>query len=220
VTWEQPPEVPRSVPEMNRDLELEFDDLSGVANAATTANNNALGRTLGGLKLVAGAANAVQEFDIRVWITTWGDPVLSQLVKLEQYYESDPVVLGLCGERAQLFQKYGIDRIDDDLLEQEITIRVSIGLGAGDPQARLAKFQSATQIAAPLLAQSKEFQSGEWQIDPEAVMQEVYGAAGYRDGGMRFIKKGQPQPNPMGDLLQQETQSKIELNKRGRRARS
>jgi hypothetical protein len=218
VTWEQPPQLPASVPEMNRDLELEFDDLSGVANAATTANNNALGRTLGGLKLVAGAANAVQEFDIRVWITTWGDPVLAQLVRLEQYYESDPVVLGLCGERAQLFQKYGIDRIDDDLLEQEVTIRVSIGLGAGDPQARLAKFQTATQIAAPLLAQSKEFQTGEWQIDPEAVMQEVYGAAGYRDGGMRFIKKGQPQPNPMGDLPVQKLQADIEKTKAQGRA--
>jgi len=213
VTWEKPPELPQSIPLMTRDLELEFDDLAGQFNGGTTENNNALSRTLGGLKLVAGSANAVQEFDIRVWITTWGDPVLAQLVRLEQYYESDPVVLGLCGERAQLFQKYGIDRIDDDLLEQEITIRVSIGLGAGDPQARLAKFQAATSIAAPLLAQSKEFQSGEWQIDPEAVMQEVYGAAGYRDGGMRFIKKGQPQPNPMGDLLQQETQSKIDKNK-------
>jgi hypothetical protein len=213
VTWEQPPQLPNSVVEMNRELELEFDDLAGQFNGGTTENNNALSRTLGGLKLVAGSANAVQEFDIRVWITTWGDPVLAQLVRLEQHYESDPIVLGLCGERAQLFQKYGIDRIDDDLLEQEVTIRVSIGLGAGDPQARLAKFSAATQIAAPLLAQSKEFQNGEWQIDPEAVMQEVYGAAGYRDGGMRFIKKGQPQPNPMGDLPQQLMQANIEKAK-------
>ncbi len=213
VTWEQPPALPNSVPEMSRDIELEMDDLAGQFNGGTTENNNALSRTLGGLKLVAGSANAVQEFDIRTWITTWGDPVLAQLVRLEQYYESDPIVLGLCGERAQLFQKYGIDKIDDDLLEQEITIRVSIGLGAGDPQARLAKFSAAIQIAAPLLAQSPEFQSGAWQIDPEAVCQEVFGAAGYRDGGMRFIKKGQAPPNPMGDLPVQELQSKIDKNK-------
>jgi len=215
VTWENTPQLNQAYTVMNRDLELEFDDLAGQFNGGTTENNNALSRTLGGLKLVAGSANSIQEYDIRVWISTWADPVLSQLVRLEQYYESDPIVLGLCGERAQLFQKYGVKQIDNELLEQEVTIRVSIGLGAGDPQARLAKFQAATSIAAPLLAQSPEFQNGTWQIDAEAVMQEVYGAAGYRDGGMRFIKKGAPKQNPMADLAAQKMQSEIEKNKAG-----
>lgn len=213
VTWERPPDIPQSVPMMNRDLELEFDDLAGQFNGQTAESNNALSRTLGGLKLVSGAANAVQEFDIRVWIQTWVEPTLAQIVRLEQYYESDPVVIGLCGERSQLFEKYGIDVIDDALLEEEITISVSAGLGSGDPQQRLAKFQSAVQVALPLLSQSKEFTSGEWSIDTEAVMEEVFGGAGYRDGGMRFIKKGDPKPNPLGDLQAQKLQSEIDKNK-------
>ena len=54
VTWETPPALSAAVPEMSRDLELEFDDLAGQFNGGTTENNNALSRTLGGLKLVAG----------------------------------------------------------------------------------------------------------------------------------------------------------------------
>jgi hypothetical protein len=164
--------------------------------------------------LVSGSANAVQEFDIRIWIQTWTEPTLAQIARLEQYYESDPVVLGLCGEKAQLFQKYGINKIDDDLLEQEVTIRVSIGLGAGDPQQRFQKFAMATQLAMPLLAHAEDFKSGALTVDVEGVMEELYGTAGYRDGGKRFIKKGTPQQNPLQDLQAQEIQSKIEKNKK------
>ena len=50
-------------------------------------------------------------------------------------------------------------------------------------------------------------------------MEEVYGAAGYRDGGMRFIKKGPPKPNPQGDLEQQKLLAEIKsLNARGKSA--
>jgi hypothetical protein len=215
VVWETPPQLGQGPILMGRELDLEFDDLAGQQNYGNVENNNALGKTLGGLKLAAGAANAVQEFDIRVWIETWVEPALAQIVRCEQYYESDPVVLGLCGQRAQLFEKHGISKIDDDLLEQQITIRVSAGLGAGDPQQRLAKFQAAAQIVAPLLAQAPEFQSGQKEINSEAVIEEVFGAAGYKDGGARFFKdNGQPRANPMADLKTQELQAKIAKDNR------
>jgi hypothetical protein len=198
VTWEQTPTFPSQVVEMQQKLDIEFDDLSGQQNYGTVNDNNNLGKTLGGLKLAAGAANAVQEFDIRIWIETWVEPVLSQIVKLEQFYESDPTVLELCGERAKMFQKYGIDQITDDMLERSIAVRVNAGLGAGDPQQRLAKFQSAVQVALPLLQLSPDFAQQKVVMDWEAVMEEVFGAAGYRDGGKRFIKQGQgQQQNPM-----------------------
>jgi len=43
-------------------------------------------------------------------------------------------------------------------------------------------------VAAPLLAQSRDFQSGQVSINVQEVMDEVFGAVGYRDGGKRFIK--------------------------------
>lgn len=214
VTFDRPPDIPQSVPAMVRDLSLDFDDLAGQFNGATAQDNNALSRTLGGLKLVAGASNAVQEFDIRIWLETWAEPALAQLVRLEQYYEDDETILGICGARAGLVQKFGVSTIDDDLLEQEVTIRVSAGLGAGDPQQRLAKFQAALGILEPILTQSPAFQRGEIELDDEEVIKEVMGAAGYSDGGMRFFKRGQPQqPNPINDLKTELIQSQIEKNK-------
>ena len=213
VTFEQPPQIGTAGVMMDRELGLEFDDLAGQQNYGTVENNNAVGKTLGGLKLAAGSANAVQEFDVRVWIETWATPALAQIVRLEQYYESDPLVLGLCGQKAQLLQKYGVSQIDDDLLEQEVTVRVSVGLGAGDPQQRLAKFQSAAEVAGPLLGQTQEFQSGQVELNWEELANEIFGAAGYKDGGMRFFKINPgPKPNPMGDLNQKKIQSEIAKN--------
>lgn len=213
VTWEKAPDVSAGTQILKQQLDIEFDDLAGQANYGTVQDNNALGKTLGGLKLAAGAANAVQEFDIRIWIETWCEPVLMQLVRLEQYYESDPIILGLCGERAQLIQKYGIDEITNELLENNVTIRVNIGLGAGDPQQRLAKFNSATQVAMPLLQMSPEFQDGTYTMDVEAIMSEVFGAAGYRDGGKRFVKKGQPKANPTAGLEADKLKADAELKR-------
>lgn len=213
VTWERPPEPPATAHAMKQMLDIEFDDLAGQQNYGTVADNNALGKTLGGLKLAAGAANAVQEFDQRVFIETWCEPVLAQLVRLEQYYESDPVILGLCGDRAQLMVKYGINEIDDELIENEVAIRVNIGLGAGDPQQRLAKFQMAAQVVGPVLQQSPEFLSGKKEFDTEAIMAEVFGAVGYRDGGRRFVKAGNPQPNPKVDVEVDKLKSEAERNR-------
>jgi hypothetical protein len=145
--------------------------------------------------------------------------VLSQIVKLEQFYESDPTVLELCGERAKLFQKHGMNQITDDMLERSIAVRVNAGLGAGDPQQRLAKFQSAVQVALPLLQLSPDFVSKKITIDPEAVMEEVFGAAGYRDGGKRFIKMGEGEPQnptlqPQLDKLKSETEKNKALAKK------
>ena len=136
------------------------------------------------------------------------------MVRLEQYYESDALVLGLCGEKAQLLQKFGVNRITDELLEAQVTVRVSVGLGAGDPQARLQKFQAAASIIAPLLAQTHEFQSGAKEMDWEAVAEEVFGSAGYHDGGKRFFKDGQPKQDPLADLRTKELMAKIAKDER------
>lgn len=214
VTWEKVQDLTGSVQQMSQKIDLEFDDLAGVQNYGNIDANNNVGKTLGGLKLAAGAANAVQEFDIRIWIETWVEPTLGQLVRAIQYYESDEIILGICGEKANLFQKYGVNKIDDDLMEQQVTMRVNIGLGSGDPSQRLAKFQSAISVALPLLQLSPAFQKGEKQIDEEAVMSEVFGAAGYRDGGKRFIKEGTPQgPNPQADATTDKLKSEAEKNR-------
>jgi uncharacterized protein (UPF0254 family) len=181
-----------------------MDDLAGQFNAGSVQTNRTLNDTVGGLKLIAGASNAVQEFDIRLWIETWAEPALAQVVRLEQYYESDAIILGIAGSRAQLWQKHGVNRITDDLMDHQVTIRINAGLGVGDPQQRLAKFRDATAVFAPLAAQTKEFQTGQVSMNIEEVANEVFGAVGYRDGGKRFLTI-QP-PNPQMQQQQQQMQ--------------
>ncbi len=213
----QAPDVPQSVILGLEHLNIDLDDLAGQFNAGSVQTNRTLNETVGGLQLIAGTANAVQEFDIRLWIETWAEPVMGQIVRLEQFYESNVTLLGLAGERAQLAEKFGIDRLDDDLLEAEITIRINAGLGAGDPQQRLAKFQSAIAVAAPLIGQAREFQSGAMSLDVVSVLDEVFGAVGYRDGGKRFFKQNPPAPPapppPQAALMLQKLIADIEKAK-------
>src|SRR5262249_59748674 len=136
-----------------------------------------------------------------VWIETWAEPALAQVVRLEQYYESDAVILGIAGARAKLWQKHGVSRITDDLMDHQVTIRINAGLGVGDPQQRLAKFRDATAVAAPPLAQSKEFMSGQGSLNVEEGMNEGFGAVRYRDGGKRLIPLAPPNP-PAGQAPQ------------------
>lgn len=213
VEWDRPPEVPSSAyAEMER-LNADFDDLAGQFNSGSVQTNRSLNETVGGLKLIAGSANAVGEFDLRTWIETWVEPTLAQVVKLMQYYESDERVLALCGERAKLWQKFGIDQITDELLSEQVTIRVNVGIGNGSPQERLGKFAAAIQTLTPLAQVSPEMQSGELKIDFEEAAQEVFGLTGYRDGGTRFVKKGQPKQNPMQNIAVQDAMAKVEKTK-------
>jgi hypothetical protein len=217
IEFAQAPDVPQSAILGLEHLNADLDDLAGQFNAGSVQTNRMLNETVGGLQLIAGTANAVQEFDIRLWIETWAEPVMAQVVRLEQFYESNVTLLGLVGERAQLAEKFGIDRLDDELLEAQITIRINAGLGAGDPQQRLLKFQSAIAVAGPLIGQSREFQSGAMSVDVVAMLDEVFGAAGYRDGGKRFFRQNPPPspppPPPQAALMLQKLLADIEKAK-------
>ncbi len=195
VVFEKPPGVDPGAWQQRERLNNDFDGLAGQFDSSSVQSNRQLNETVGGMKILTGAANALGEFDQRIIIETWAEPTLGQIVKLCQYYEHDATVLGLCGDRAKLWQKHGVDQITDELLDAQVTVRIDIGVGAGDPQMRLQKFTMATQAAMLLLQNHPKFVRGELELDVEAIMQECYGSAGYRDGGKRFVTKGPAQPN-------------------------
>jgi hypothetical protein len=142
--------------------------------------------------MLGGASSQMTEYGIRTFVETWVEPVLRQVVKLEQMYETDVAVLGLAGERAQLAQKYGVNAITDELLNQELTTRVNVGLGATDPQQKLGRFMAAMQAYAMAVQVPGAV--------PEAIQRQVFGLAGYRDGGRFF------QPNAQQQMLMQQMQ--------------
>lgn len=210
---EQPEPQNAAYAEMDR-LNADFDDLAGQFNAGTVQTNRSLNETVGGMNLIQGNANSVQEFDLRTWVETWAEPAVAQIVKCIQYYESDETVLTLCGERAQLLQKFGVSQINDQMLQNQITVRVDVGLGSSNPAQRLQKFAGALQILEPIWQNNPQVQSGAITPNIEEINTEVFGLAGYRDGGKRFVMKGKPQgPNPQQQALVEKVMSEAMKNK-------
>jgi hypothetical protein len=169
-------------------INVDYDELVGNFSGSSVMTNRQLNETVGGMGLLKGGASELTEYMLRTFVETWVEPVLRQLVKLEQAYESDTVILGLAGEKAKLLQKYGIDQITDELLKGELTVRVNVGMGATDPQTKLQKFTMAVKTYA-------DVQGALPNADLEAVRKEIFGLAGYRDGA-RFFKEEQQEEDP------------------------
>jgi hypothetical protein len=181
-------------------LNVDYDELTGNFSSSSVMTNRKLNETVGGMQMLGQGANQLTEYLIRTLVETWVEPVLRQLVKLEQAYETDMVVLGLAGQKAQLSQKYGVDQITDELLNQELTTRVNVGMGATDPQTKLQKFTFAFQQYSGI-AQSVP------DADKEAVRKELFGLAGYKDGGRFFAKQQEGQPDPAQMAMQAQMQA-------------
>lgn len=175
-------------------LNVDYDELTGNFSQGSVMTNRKMGETVGGMGMISNAANQITEYTIRTFTETWVEPVIRQLVKLEQKYETDKVILGIAANKAQLLQKYGIDQVTDELLNQELTLNVNVGMGATDPIMRLNKFVGALTA----FANSSQIPG----INKEEVGKEIFGLAGYRDGA-RFIADEDSIPDEAKAAMQQ-----------------
>ncbi len=224
LTFDRPGDVGQALYVEVEKMNADFDDLAGNFSLGSVQTNRQLGETVGGMQMMTSNANAMGEFDLRVWIETWAEPVLRQIVKLEQYYESDENVLAIAGNKAQLLERFNGDPDWEWLLNQQVTLTCNVGLGAADPMMSLNKFSMAAQnvgqiLAGPLGAAAKA----------NEIVDEVFGKAGYKSAAERFFdfegadpksQMMQQQMQEMGmqleDLTQQLQQAKLELaNKSG-----
>lgn len=187
-----------------------FDELAGVFSTTSVQTNRQLNETVGGMRMMSGAANSVSEFDLRVFVETWVEPVIRQVAHLVRFYESDEKLLKIATKNAQALKKFGVEPNFDHFEQVEMFIRVNAGIGAADPMQKMAKLKAAFEMLAPVMG---AMQQAGITIDPEAVIDEVMGAAGYRDG-RRFFKFGTPpeaQQDPEVMKLMQEV--KLEAQK-------
>jgi hypothetical protein len=201
IEWQQIADVPPSSYQESNYINADFDDLAGSFNGGSVQTNREMNETVGGMRLLAGEANTVADFDLEVFVETWVEPTLFQVLRLEEYYESDEKVLTLAGERAQLWEKFGVSEITDEMLLAESTITVKVGVGSSnDPQQRLKNFMMASgalqQIFMPFV------EAGALKVIPngDEIMNTIFGAAGFKDGGERFFQvepmDPSSQPNP------------------------
>lgn len=165
-------------------INADMDDLAGNFSPSTKVANNAVNDTLGGSKMASMGAGMMTDYLLRTIIETWWEPVLRQLMLLEQYYETDEVVLKVAAQKAQLLRNHNLYTIGDDLLTKEVLLSVNVGMGSSNPQQRMQNFLYATNAAVQLIAAAPPG----FNL-PEAI-KEIYSNAGYRDGN-RFMQSKQ-----------------------------
>ncbi len=194
ISW---PDVTQSAYEEQNRINLDMDELLGNFNPAGLmaqgAHQNSPARNMSMLNQSTGT---MTEYLIRTYVETFVQPVLRQLVLLEQFYETDETLLTLVGNNAQLFDRFGLSEITDDLLRQELTLTVNVGMGATDPTTKLQKFLTAMNSFA---AMAKAPPPG---INLQEVGKEIFGHLGYSDGS-RFFTNDNPQVLALQQQLQQ-----------------
>lgn len=193
-----------SYEEQNR-INIDFDEVAGQFSSGTVAANRHLNETVGGMQMLSGPSNLISEMDLRTFTETWAEPVLRQVARLEQMYESDVVILGIAAEQANLFQHYGVSKIDDDLLNQDLTLRVNVGIGATDPMQRLSKFQAGATIVEKMFGETIMK-----YVNVSEVLKEIFAPLGFRDGSRFFTIPENPQLDQamqMIDALKKELES-------------
>lgn len=153
---------------------VEIDEILGTFSQSSVQANRKLNETVGGMNLMASGANAVQELGLRTFIETWVEPVLRALIKLEAVYETDETILALAAGKAKIQSQ-----VDDNLLMQDLVVRVNVGMGNTDPEQKLNRFLRPLFYAKDM----PEFMQ---EMDFVEIGKEVYALAGQGDGS-RFM---------------------------------
>jgi hypothetical protein len=198
------PDVTSSAYQEQDRLNVDFDELTGNFSQGSVQTNRALNETVGGMRLMSGGANQLTEYLIRTFVETWVEPVLRQLVELEKQYETDEHLAEVIGQKvgvvpaAQLLQMW--DQIDLD-------VRVNVGMGATDPQAKMQKFTHALQTYSGAMQAVPD-------ADPAAIRREIFGLAGYKDGSRFFKDEANPANARMQQQMQQMQQALGELQQK------
>ena len=190
-------------------LNADYDDLVGGQGMGSVMTNRSLNETVGGMNQIAGAQDAIGEYQLRTFVETWVEPVLRQLVALEAAYESDERVLALVGERAKLREKWGVDQITDELLMQDVILKVNLGIGAANPEQRMGRLNNALSTALQLPGAAD-------RLKPAEVIAEVLGLAGFRNTERFFMtdeefQQAQQGQQPPQDPRVQVAQMRAEL---------
>lgn len=192
INW---PDVTSSAYQEQDRLNVDFDELAGNFSPASIQMNAKLQETVGGMSMLKGSAGTLTEYGLLTYSFTFLEPILRQLIKLEQHYETDEVVMSIAAERAQLYQKYGVNQVTDELLNHELTLKVNVGMGATDPMTKVQKLIMGTTAYANIA------KMGVPGLNTNEVGKEIFGHLGYQDG-RRFFSVEDPEKVQMQQQLQ------------------
>lgn len=171
-------------------INYDFDEMQGNFSTSTVQSSRNMNETVGGMTLLQGNSNIITEFVLRTFAETWVEPTLKQLLRLEQYYETDQVIMSLTGQ-----EKYsGKDDLVDDLLRHDVILKVNVGMNATDPVARVQNLVYAVSNIFQLPGM-------EGAINTQEVAKEIFAHLGFGDG-TRFLVESEEDPQ-IAELQQQ-----------------
>jgi hypothetical protein len=182
VSW---PDVTQSAYLEQDRINSDFDDLAGNFSPTQAAQQRGARESFRTVNAIQSPAGMLTEYTLKTYVESFLLPVLRQVVLLEQFYESDEVLLGIAGQKAKIAQRFGQTEITDALLEKSMTVTVNIGMGATNPDTKLQRFQGALASFAQLAAKPPP------AIDLKEILKELLALSGYRDG-QRFMSSDDP----------------------------
>jgi hypothetical protein len=148
-----PARAPANVYQEVNLLNNDFDELAGIFSQNSVQSNRQLNETVGGMQMISANANATSEFDLRCFINTWVEPVLSQIVFLEQYYEDDATLIAVPAKRRSCSRSSGSTRSPTNCSRARSSSPSIVNVGSSDPmQQPDAKFKTTFDIAMPVLS--------------------------------------------------------------------
>jgi hypothetical protein len=161
-------------------LAMEMDELVGNFSQGTAAGSDGAKQAVGNTQMAGQTAGSMSDYALRIYFETWMEPVLKQLVKLIQMYENDDVILGIAANKSKLMLRFGISDITDQLIRQDLMIRVNVGMGNTDPIRRVERLIFGLEKTAALPKMAERLKS-------DRVADEVFGSLGYKDATAFFM---------------------------------
>jgi hypothetical protein len=204
ISW---PDVTGSAFEEQGRIDNDLNDLLGNFSAGQVMADKGIQGPARNMAILQQGTGTLVEYLLRTYVETFVQPILRQMVLLEQKYETDQNILAIVAKKAKLFQKFGLDQITDEILEKELTLTVNVGMGATDPNMKLQKFLLGMKTYIDM---TKEPAPG---LNLQEVGREIFGHMGYSDG-TRFFTNDDPNIAKMQDLLQKQAKVIADLTQK------
>lgn len=160
----------------------DFDEMSGTFSSSSVATNRQLNETVGGMQLLEGTANALTEYQLRIFVETWVEPVIYDLVEMIKFYEDDATIQKISGKP-----------ITNEQLQIPVAVRADVGFGSTDPNGKVQKLVLGTNSAVALPGIAP-------RLDGVAIAREIYATLGFSDG-KKFLPDGEVEDPRIAQLM-------------------
>lgn len=191
--------TPSSGPILDRN-NAAFDELAGNFSAASVLTSGNLGNTARGMGMLQNPANILTEYAIRIFAVTFVLPTLKLLAKVESVNETDEKLLRICGEKGEIFKRYGATHITADVLEHDFDFDINVGFNNTDPMFRSQTFIQTIQMANEITMSPNP------SMNKKEIVNELFSIRGYSDGGTRFLANEDPEVARLTQQVQQLSQ--------------